>query len=136
MAKDALGEGRFSTKFSDLLHELSNTFVHHLADEANKLTLSKKKSKILEEDILKVLLTLGFTEQDFEAIRARLKDFEDFENGRKESKNRFRDGDYQKRVEMQNEILAEAANGTRATILGPIVETQAIQAKDDDEDFD
>ena len=75
MVKEILGEGRANTKFITLLHEVANLFVHHVAGEANKLTMSKNKSKILEEDIYVALSQVGFNEEDFSDFRAKLSVF-------------------------------------------------------------
>ena len=137
LAKDVLGEGRFNAKFVGALHELSTRFVHHLAEESNNFTQSKGKSKILEEDVYKLLRDLGFEDKDFADFRGRLKEFEHLESVKKENKSRFKDELYASKIDAQNEMLFRAAEDVKgAGLVQPRVEAHKIEQKKEQDDFD
>ncbi len=58
---------------------MANAFVHHVAQESNKLTMQKGKTKILPEDIFATLKSLGFSPEEIEEFRLKMADFESSE---------------------------------------------------------
>lgn len=78
--KETLGSKfKFSSKFGASLSDLANAFVHRVAEESNKRTLSKGKMKIMPEEVLATVMELGFTEQEIEELRLKTKEYEEAE---------------------------------------------------------
>ena len=68
------------------MHDVSNEFVHHLAETANDITIKKGKSKIVPEDIFQAAQEYNFSENDLKDIKEKLEYFEKHEVKRSKKK--------------------------------------------------
>ena len=80
MVKEGLSSHKYSTKFLDKLHDISNEFVRFVSETANKETMRKNKSKIVLDDIFAAFRSHKiFTEEEIEVFRKKTVEFEESE---------------------------------------------------------
>ena len=80
IAKEHLLRTKYSNKFLGSLNDVANEFLVFLTEEANKVTLQKGKSKMVPDDIFRVLETLDFDPNTINDFKAKTKEYEDSEN--------------------------------------------------------
>ena len=129
---------KYSNKFLQSFHNLANQFVHSMAEESNKETIKRGKTKILPKDIFECMGKFNFNEKEISEIREKLDFFEKNEVKKKCTKKKLTEEETLKLALEQNNMLEKLAKDLKDKNNMNIVNEgriKEIEIEEDNDDF-